>query len=614
MPPLKEPHSPAAQPLKPCAPPQQPSASPSLNPSAPPTCILVYGVDFTSRPTSRKPLTVAHGQLLLPQRVLQVQTLSRLATHQQLSDLLFGPGLGTEGGDEVPKEGESETQAAPAPATGRLPAQSLNMRCKEGTSASTASLSPPAKSPTATTGSTAQRAAPNASTTTCTSTDSTSASISPRQHVRVAALDFPFGQPRGLVDALGWGPGWRDLVRHTTQRRSQQEFEAALKAFMARQPPGAKHLKRAVAAHSREVSPMSLVRTPTAKMFWVGAGLLAAAADAGRALLPHHLPPPLQPSSSLPFRQAPPCSCATAEAHQYGQCRTGRTGQEELQEGGRHEGDPEATCPSLGDSPGERVCGHVPVPLPVCVCVEAYPALPARRVLSRPGAGGRAVSYKSDAAAGAADGARREARRAVLRALMHAAEPAGHAAAVAAADEASPATLEGLAGALEREAVGSLQQTRARGLPPGGEAQCVDGCGGSEAPGEVHGGGGSTAVSLAAEFGLQRVELEAGVARQCEEDPSGEATADGGGGRGVSSLLDCMSCLRPTTSAPRHSSCLLMPHLARRTTLAFCTPRCVPHAVAPDPVIRSYSTSPSTHEPCYPATTHSAPLRTRGLP
>ena len=45
----------------------------------------------------------------------------------------------------------------------------------------------------------------------------------------VCGMDFPFGQPRRLVAALGWPPGWEGYVR-AVSRLTKEEFEAALRA------------------------------------------------------------------------------------------------------------------------------------------------------------------------------------------------------------------------------------------------------------------------------------------------------------------------------------------------------------------------------------------------
>lgn len=86
----------------------------------------------------------------------------------------------------------------------------------------------------------------------------------------LAACDFPFGQPRALIDHLGWPSTWEGYMS-VINEMDKATFEAALKGYMADRPPGAKHLLRTTDAQAGARSPMMLHRVPVAKMFFAGA-------------------------------------------------------------------------------------------------------------------------------------------------------------------------------------------------------------------------------------------------------------------------------------------------------------------------------------------------------
>ena len=90
----------------------------------------------------------------------------------------------------------------------------------------------------------------------------------------VAGIDFPFGQPRRLVEALDWPQGsWMDFVAHV-DRMEKDEFERVLKKYVDEQPRGDKEHKRATDP-SYAVSAMKLNRPPAGKMFFAGAPLIS---------------------------------------------------------------------------------------------------------------------------------------------------------------------------------------------------------------------------------------------------------------------------------------------------------------------------------------------------
>lgn len=83
-------------------------------------------------------------------------------------------------------------------------------------------------------------------------------------------MDFPFGQPRSLVEALGWPAGWEGYVGKVA-RLPKEDFEAAIKADMATRPAGARYRYRLADRRSRSSSAMRLFRVPVGKMFYRGA-------------------------------------------------------------------------------------------------------------------------------------------------------------------------------------------------------------------------------------------------------------------------------------------------------------------------------------------------------
>ena len=89
----------------------------------------------------------------------------------------------------------------------------------------------------------------------------------------VCGMDFPFGQPRALVEALGWPSSWEGYVGKVS-RLPKDEFEDLIKADMATRPPGSKFRYRLADRRSDSTSAMRLFRVPVGKMFYRGAPLL----------------------------------------------------------------------------------------------------------------------------------------------------------------------------------------------------------------------------------------------------------------------------------------------------------------------------------------------------
>jgi hypothetical protein len=86
----------------------------------------------------------------------------------------------------------------------------------------------------------------------------------------VCGMDFPFGQPTALVEALHWPSSWEGYVGKVSSL-SKEEFEGAIKGHMAGRPKGGKYHYRLADRRSGASSGMMLFRVPVGKMFYRGA-------------------------------------------------------------------------------------------------------------------------------------------------------------------------------------------------------------------------------------------------------------------------------------------------------------------------------------------------------
>jgi hypothetical protein len=86
----------------------------------------------------------------------------------------------------------------------------------------------------------------------------------------LAALDFPFGQPRKLLTNLGWPENWVGYMRIITSLGKKQ-FEDTLTRYQESRPAGDKQHLRATDVLAGARSPMMLHRVPVGKMFFEGA-------------------------------------------------------------------------------------------------------------------------------------------------------------------------------------------------------------------------------------------------------------------------------------------------------------------------------------------------------
>jgi hypothetical protein len=92
----------------------------------------------------------------------------------------------------------------------------------------------------------------------------------------LAALDFPFGLPASVVEALGWPPQWEHYVR-LVALLGALAFKETLRCYCAVQPPGQKLPRRTTDRLAHALSPLMLYRVPLAGMFFQGAPRLLAA-------------------------------------------------------------------------------------------------------------------------------------------------------------------------------------------------------------------------------------------------------------------------------------------------------------------------------------------------
>lgn len=91
----------------------------------------------------------------------------------------------------------------------------------------------------------------------------------------VCGMDFPFGQPRSLVAALGWPESWEAYVGEVGAL-PKEAFEDKIRADMDKRPAGRKWRYRLADRRSGSSSAMMLFRVPVGKMFYQGAPRLLA--------------------------------------------------------------------------------------------------------------------------------------------------------------------------------------------------------------------------------------------------------------------------------------------------------------------------------------------------
>jgi hypothetical protein len=101
----------------------------------------------------------------------------------------------------------------------------------------------------------------------------------------VAGLDFPFGQPRKLIENLGWPKTWEGAVQFVSGM-SKTEFVHMLETYCQGREKGDKHHRRRTDQLAQSRSPMMLYRVPVGKMYFEGAPRLL---QAGVSIHPCHV-------------------------------------------------------------------------------------------------------------------------------------------------------------------------------------------------------------------------------------------------------------------------------------------------------------------------------------
>lgn len=91
-----------------------------------------------------------------------------------------------------------------------------------------------------------------------------------KPNIWCAGIDFPFGQPRKLVENLGWPSSWPEYVRAISEMKKAQ-FVDLLRQYQAGRSEGDKRHFRKVDKLAGACSPMQLDFVPVARMFFEGA-------------------------------------------------------------------------------------------------------------------------------------------------------------------------------------------------------------------------------------------------------------------------------------------------------------------------------------------------------
>lgn len=86
----------------------------------------------------------------------------------------------------------------------------------------------------------------------------------------IAGMDFPFGQPKKLIDNLGLPSSWKEYVG-VIDKMGKQNFEATIKEYYEQRKKGDKHHKRETDKKANSCSPMNITNPPVGKMFFQGA-------------------------------------------------------------------------------------------------------------------------------------------------------------------------------------------------------------------------------------------------------------------------------------------------------------------------------------------------------
>ncbi len=98
----------------------------------------------------------------------------------------------------------------------------------------------------------------------------------------IAGIDFPFGQPRRLIQNIGWPESWEGYVDEVAGM-NKNEFVKTLTDYRRVRPKGDKQHLRRVDKFANSRSPMMLYGVPVGKMFFEGAPRLM---HSGASILP----------------------------------------------------------------------------------------------------------------------------------------------------------------------------------------------------------------------------------------------------------------------------------------------------------------------------------------
>ena len=98
----------------------------------------------------------------------------------------------------------------------------------------------------------------------------------------LAGMDFPFGQPRRLIENIGWPKTWDGYVSQIG-KMTRLEFVEMLAQYRSGREKGDKQHLRQTDELANSRSPMMLYGVPVGKMFFEGAHRLL---DAGVSILP----------------------------------------------------------------------------------------------------------------------------------------------------------------------------------------------------------------------------------------------------------------------------------------------------------------------------------------
>ena len=98
-----------------------------------------------------------------------------------------------------------------------------------------------------------------------------------------AAVDFPLGQPRQLVEALAWPDDWQRYVAQVGEM-TRNQFVETIDRYRENQPAGEKHHFRCTDKMAGACSPMMVYGIPVGRMFFEGAPRVQ---RSGVSVIPH---------------------------------------------------------------------------------------------------------------------------------------------------------------------------------------------------------------------------------------------------------------------------------------------------------------------------------------